>query len=150
MSLTSFLQQRVISVSNIQRGLDVFGLTKIMRNFPILLHLLRPTSHKLTPKVLLNLLTPMFSEEGSNTLIREKQVYTLFIKYVREVGSGRRPVTLDSLLVFCTGASEEPILGFSIHPSINFVREEQPSEVSICTFSNIKLPIDIVSGMLHV
>ncbi|PFX34481.1 hypothetical protein AWC38_SpisGene630 [Stylophora pistillata] len=31
-------------ISNIQRGLDVLGLAKIMRKFPILLHLLRPTT----------------------------------------------------------------------------------------------------------
>ena len=52
-------------ISNIQRGLDVFGLAKIMRKFPILLHLLRPTNHRLTPKNLIRLLQPTFSEEGT-------------------------------------------------------------------------------------
>lgn len=52
-------------ISNIQTGLDVFGLAKIMRKFPILLHLLRPTNHRLTPKNLIRLLQPTFSEEGT-------------------------------------------------------------------------------------
>ena len=52
-------------ISNIQTGLDVFGLAKIMRKFPILLHLLRPTNHCLTPKNLIRLLQPTFSEEGA-------------------------------------------------------------------------------------
>ncbi|KAK3754310.1 hypothetical protein QZH41_018743 [Actinostola sp. cb2023] len=118
-------------ITNIQRGLNVFGLAKIMQKFPIILHLLRPTHHKLTPKLLLNMLTPRFSEEDSTAFLREKEVYALFVKYVREVGSGRRaPITLNSVLIFVTGASEEPVLGFVIHPSITFVRgEEKPSEV---------------------
>lgn len=52
-------------ISNIQRGLDVFGLTKIMRKFPILLHLLRPSNHSLTPTIIIRLLKPSFSEEGT-------------------------------------------------------------------------------------
>lgn len=52
-------------ISNIQTGLDVFGLAKIMRKFPILLHLFRPTNHRLTPKNLIRLLQPTFSEEGT-------------------------------------------------------------------------------------
>lgn len=52
-------------ISNIQTGLDVFGLAKIMRKFPILLHLLRPTNHRLTPKNLIRLLQPTFSEGGT-------------------------------------------------------------------------------------
>lgn len=42
---------------------------------------------------------------------------------MREVGSGRRVVTLESILIFCTGASEEPVLGFSVNPSIQFAKE---------------------------
>lgn len=113
-------------ISNIQQGLDVFGLTKIMRNFPILLHLLRPSNHQLTPNILLKLLHAKFSEEGSSALLREKQMYALFVKYIREVGSGRRSLTLQNVLAFCTGATEEPVLGFSINPSIHFIKGQTP------------------------
>lgn len=47
----------------------------------------------------------------------------LFIEYVREVGSGRQAVTLESILIFCMGASEEPMLGFSVNPSIQSAKE---------------------------
>ena len=112
-------------ITNIQRGLDVFGLGEIIRRVPILLHLLRPTNHTLAPKMLLKLLTPQFSEEGSSAYLKEKKVYALFVKYVREVGSGRRaPITLSSVLIFTTGAAEEPVLGFAIQPCIRFVGEQ--------------------------
>ena len=51
-------------ITNIKRGLDVFGLAKIMREFPIILHLLRPNNHRLKPKILIRLLQPNFSDEG--------------------------------------------------------------------------------------
>ena len=36
--------------------------------------------------------------------------------------SGRRDgITLSNVQVFVTGASEEPVLGFVLHPSIKFV-----------------------------
>ncbi|XP_068704511.1 uncharacterized protein [Montipora foliosa] len=112
-------------ITNIQRGLDVFGLEEIICRVPILLHLLRPTNHTLAPKMLLKLLTPQFSEEGSSAYLKEKKVYALFVKYVREVGSGRRaPITLSSVLIFTTGAAEAPVLGFAIQPCIRFVGEQ--------------------------
>lgn len=110
-------------IANIQRGLNTCGMSHIFQCFPIVLQLLQPSKKKLTPKILLHLLTPEFSEEGSTAVIREKEVYALFIKYVRETGSGRRaPVTLESILIFVTGASEEPVLGFVIPPCIRFIK----------------------------
>lgn len=40
------------------------------------------------------------------------------------MGSGRQAVTLESILIFCMGASEEPVLGFSVNPSIQFAKEK--------------------------
>eukprot|EP00112_Aurelia_sp_Birch-Aquarium-sp1_P024933 Seg8065.2 transcript_id=Seg8065.2/GoldUCD/mRNA.D3Y31 product="hypothetical protein" protein_id=Seg8065.2/GoldUCD/D3Y31 len=65
-------------------------------------------------------LKPSFAEEGSNSLIFEKAVYSKLVKYVREVAAGRRVTTIDGILSFVTGASEEPILGFGCQPSIVF------------------------------
>ena len=108
-------------IANLQKGMDVFGLAKIIYKVPILLHLLRPSPRGIVAKHVIHLLKPKFSEAGSSMFLREKEVYSLFIKYIREVSSGRRePITLSSLLVFTTGASEEPVLGFAIQPSIEF------------------------------
>jgi len=122
-------------IANLQRGLDVFGLTKIIQEVPILLHLLTPTKHKLAVRMLLNLLTPEFSEEGSTAYLREKKVYALFVKYMREVSSGRRGgITLSDVLIFVTAAAEEPVLGFTLHPSITFISSEPP-KVNVCLYS---------------
>jgi hypothetical protein len=42
-------------------------------------------SESLSIRKVINLLKPNFSEEGSNSLKFEKEVYALFIKYLREV-----------------------------------------------------------------
>ena len=59
-------------ILNLQRGLHVFGLLKIFQKVPVLLHLLKPTTHKLAARMLLHLLSPKFSEEGSSTYQRSK------------------------------------------------------------------------------
>ena len=51
-------------------------------------------------------------------------MYTKFVKYVRDVSSGRRAPTLENILEFVTGAGEEPPLGFARGPSIQFVETE--------------------------
>ena len=132
-------------IVNLQRGLDVFGFFKIFQKVPVLLHLVRPTTHKLAARMLLNLLSPKFSEEGSTCYLREKQVYALFVKYVREVSSGRRDgITLSNVLVFVTGASEEPVLGFVLQPSIKFALCEESSKVHVNIPSNNAFNVKIV------
>lgn len=71
------------------------------------------------------LLKASYSEEGSNHFQYEKAAYGAFIKYLKEVNAGRREnVSLEKILVFVTGAEDEPPLGFSIHPSITFVESQ--------------------------
>ena len=53
-------------------------------------------------------------------LIHERAIYSKFVKYVRDVSSGRRVVTLGNILEFVTGTSEEPLLGFAKTPQIQF------------------------------
>ena len=59
-------------IVNLQRGLNVFGLARIMQKFPILLHLLRPNNLELAARMVLKLLAPTFSEEGSTAYLKEK------------------------------------------------------------------------------
>ena len=110
-------------VLKLRQGLDSLGIHMFARKFPLFLYLLRPSQNnaKLTVPVLIHLLKPKFSEEGSNSLVHEKAVYGKFVKYMREVASGRRVVSLENILEFVSGASEEPILGFEIQPGIEFV-----------------------------
>jgi hypothetical protein len=70
---------------------------------------------------MVSLLNPKFSETGTNKFTHEKAVYTKLVRYMREVEAGRRVVSLENILEFVTGSSEEPTLGFSQSPSIEFV-----------------------------
>ena len=100
----------------LRKGLDMLGIHIFGRKFPMFPHLLRVSNTQMSVKMLIHLLKPTFSEEGSNSLIYEKVVYSKFVKYVREVASGRRVTSLENILEFVTGASEEPPLGFAQHP----------------------------------
>ena len=114
-------------VRKIQRGLEGLGMLSALRELPMLVHLLRPQAQsKLSVQMLLHILKSNFSEEGSNALKKEKEVYQLFVKYVREVAASRRmcgQTTLDlsHILQFAKGTAEEPVLGFSLAPSLEFI-----------------------------
>ena len=61
-------------------------LFQIAKAFPLFLHLLRPSqAGVLTLKKLTNLLKPDFGEEGSNRRRFEGEVYSNFLKYLRQV-----------------------------------------------------------------
>ena len=71
--------------------------------------------------MLLTLLPPNFSEEGSNARRFETEIYDLFSKYTRLAASGQRgAITLGHILQFVTGSDEEPLLRFRVAPSIEF------------------------------
>eukprot|EP00794_Sanderia_malayensis_P001054 gene1054-382_t len=115
-------------VEEIQNGLETLGMCSALKKFPQLLHLMRTSgnSDNLTVQKLLQLFKPKFSEEGSNAFQKEKAVYHLYVRYLREVAANRRvsgktTITLGHILQFATGASEEPVLGFELGPSLEFV-----------------------------
>ena len=79
----------------------------------------------LTVTDILKILLPSFSEAGSNALQFEKRVFSCFIKYLREVGAGRRccgqtSISFPDILKLVTGSSKEPMLGYSIKPKVTF------------------------------
>ena len=115
-------------IKEIQKGLESLGMLSALRKFPQLLYFLRPggQSRVLTVQTVLHWLKPDFSENGSNAQKFEKEVYQAFVKYLREVAAGRRSsgdvtLSLNHILHLVTGASEEPVLGFHLKPSIKFV-----------------------------
>ena len=61
-------------IAKLRQGLNIFGLARIM---------LRHNNHALSAKMVLKLLVPTFSEEGSSMYLKEKALYALFVKYVR-------------------------------------------------------------------
>ena len=120
-----------ICVANLQKGLNKFELIRIFQTIPRLLHLLRPSNTCLTARILIQLFNPVFAPEGPTAHSKEKEVYGLFVKYIRQVASGRQPsVTLSSILIFVTGAAEEPVLGFTKQPTITFVNGHANDQVN--------------------
>ena len=117
-----------------QAGLEMLGMLSAFQQLPMLFHFLKPDSqHTGNVQRLLQILKSNFSEKGSNTLRYEKEVCQLFVRYVREVASGRRScgqrhLDLCHILEFEEShfrvwilESEEPVLGFGMDPSIEFV-----------------------------
>ena len=65
-----------------------------MKEIPLVMHLFRKVEKgTLTLKQLTSLLKPDFSEEGTNSRKFEGDVYSIFIKYLREVASKYISVT---------------------------------------------------------
>ncbi|KAK3085561.1 hypothetical protein FSP39_005363 [Pinctada imbricata] len=114
-------ESKGLCIKYLCRGLDALGLYSLCKELPSFVHLFQNTHVTLTYKRVTNMLTPEFTEEGSNGYMYEKAVYAAFLRYLREVASGRRnSITLAKVLQFVTGADEEPVLGFRLHPSILF------------------------------
>ena len=76
-------------VHELKKGLEQLGFVSALQQLPMLRYLLQPGAEaNLTVPKLLHPLKPKFSEEGSNSLRYEKEVYQHFVRYIREVASG--------------------------------------------------------------
>ena len=108
-------------VAELKSGFEKLGFISVFNEFPIMRHLFQTTALKLTPQYIIKLFSPVYSE-GSSAYTRGEQVHSLFVKYLREVGSGNRcDISLNHILSFVTSCTEEPAFGFSIKPSLTFV-----------------------------
>ncbi|XP_070556010.1 G2/M phase-specific E3 ubiquitin-protein ligase-like isoform X2 [Ptychodera flava] len=114
-------------IAKLKDGLMTLGIHQLCMELPTMQYLFQPnTSSALTINKLKSLLTPTFSETGTNSRRFEGEIFALFLKYLREVSSGRRGnITLNDILQFVTGAEDEPVLGFRITPSVEFVEMTQ-------------------------
>ena len=112
-----------LCIAKLQNGFDMLGLCQIGHCLPTFQNLFRAApAASLTRRKLISLLQPKFSEVGSNAYRRENEIYALFAKYTRKAASGQRgSVTLEHILQFATCSDEEPLLGFAVHPCIEFV-----------------------------
>ncbi|XP_071147376.1 uncharacterized protein [Mytilus edulis] len=132
-SLPTFLMEEILNdlfassdpesicSKNLRIGLDSLGLVRVGAILPMFLHLFRQRSTTLTLKAVIGLLRPVFC--CTNSRVFENVTYAAFMRYLRVVASGRRTtLSLQHILEFVTGASEEPVLGFVQHPSIIFVQ----------------------------
>ncbi|XP_068762245.1 uncharacterized protein [Montipora capricornis] len=114
-------------VLSLRQGLNELEIYQIAQEIPLFVHLFRQNEATTLPiRRIQEILKPDFSEQGSNTRVFEGKVYTAFVKYLREVASGRRGnIALGDILRFCTGADQGPVLGYALHPSIIFVEANE-------------------------
>ena len=126
---------------HLQRGFQALEILEVFHAFPIVKHLLQPASTALTAKKVIQTLRPHFSVDGSRSCTREKELYSIFVHYIREVASGRRSsLQLEHILSFATGTSEEPVLGYTLQPTITFLTsadyivDENCDESSVSTY----------------
>ena len=68
-----------------------------MNAFPQMLRIFQPTQNKLSYRDVVTLLTPQFAVEGSNERIQQKNVYHIFMKYLREAGG---KILFNIILIF--------------------------------------------------
>ena len=110
-------------ISMLQIGYKHLGLYQIGNGIPNFLHLFRPSGGStLSIRMLLTLLPPNFSDEGSNAHRFKTEIYDLFSKYTRIAATGPRgSITFEHVLQFVTGTDQEPPLWFSVAPCIEFV-----------------------------
>lgn len=105
---------------------------KVFKAYPSLLSFFKHDELKtLVVADLLQLFTSSYSENGSNSIRFEKNCFSVFVKYLREVAAGRRTcgekkLDLGTILKFVTGTPEVPPLGFSINPKITFGIPQEP------------------------
>ncbi|CAB4037481.1 leucine-rich repeat-containing DDB_G0290503 isoform X1, partial [Paramuricea clavata] len=104
-----------LCIAKLQNGFDMLGLCQIGHCLPTFQNLFRAApAASLTRRKL--------TEVDSNAYRRENEIYALFAKYTRKAASGQRgSVTLEHILQFATCSDEEPLLGFAVHPCIEFV-----------------------------
>ena len=143
-------------LEKLRSGFHKVGIYQIGNALPTFLHLFRPSAAALlSRRKLVSLLTPHFSEEGSNARRDENSTYQVFLKYCQEAASGRREsITLNHILQFVTGTDEEPPLGFNISPKIEFTTAQSdhvwaflPMANTCC--STLHLPRSVSHHQIH-
>lgn len=84
----------VLCIRQYEFILDIISMPSFFHIFftdwkcvPYFLHLFRPSQTTLTLKAVIQILKPVFSEEGSNSRQLENSVYSAYLKYLRAVAS---------------------------------------------------------------
>ncbi len=125
-------------LKSLRKGFAKVGLYQIGKALPTFVNLLHPSNVSLlSRRKLLHLLTPKFSEDGSNARSDENITYQSFVRYAQAAASGMRgSTTLNHILQFVTGADDEPPLGFGLSPSIVFTEVDNYSPWSFIPSAN--------------
>ncbi|XP_033099822.1 G2/M phase-specific E3 ubiquitin-protein ligase-like [Anneissia japonica] len=81
-------------------------------------------SSVLTAAKLRHLFRAVYSEEGSNSRRREEKTAGFWMDYLLDAEEEEAQCTCKDILVFASGASSIPIIGFSDQPKIEFLNDD--------------------------
>lgn len=88
----------------------------------------------LTADLLTDLILPEYAIPGSNRRANQEAVYYNWCKFLEDAEDACDfPLTLGEILVFITGSSRVPPMGFSPTPKITFTSEHCLPHSSTCT-----------------
>ncbi|RXN25305.1 G2 M phase-specific E3 ubiquitin- ligase-like protein [Labeo rohita] len=113
------------ATEQLTEGLKTLGLADAIKAHPQMLKPLFISGSKpLDVDDILKLFRVNFSCPGSNRRRVENQTVMFWRDWLIEVGESSRPVTLQQILIFASGADKIPPLGFPCKPTIQFLHPE--------------------------
>ncbi|KAJ8299975.1 LOW QUALITY PROTEIN: hypothetical protein KUTeg_021494 [Tegillarca granosa] len=107
----------------LRKGLNSLGIYTISTELPSFVYLFQSSVTSLTFRMLTAMLKPLFSPDGSNNNMLEKKVL-LCLSSLFERSGRRENISVGKILQFVTGAEEEPVVGFTMKPTIQFVEKD--------------------------
>ncbi|XP_022541254.2 G2/M phase-specific E3 ubiquitin-protein ligase-like [Astyanax mexicanus] len=136
------------AVNQFKEGLQCLGvLGEVTKHSGIFEEVFMYHPRPLTATSISELFKPILSEPGSNRRATEGRVTCFWRDWLLEVEEGGSyPLTLSDVLIFASGASTIPRLGFPVEPELHFLHlqegEAQRSypEANTCSII-LKLPI---------
>jgi hypothetical protein len=134
-------------------GLDSMGISQLLRfNANAFRHLFKMKKSKLTSSLIQDLIAPQFSVAASNRREKEDQAFFFWVTFLSEfdesdnvlleTGTEEMSLTLEDILVFLTGSSEIPIMGFDPKPAMEFTENSVFPMASTCS-NTLILPLGI-------
>ena len=111
-------------LDEILRGLETFQFTTIFKKhqeaFLPILTFIQPAIK--TASSVKDIFTPQFSPQGSNRRTLEEEALFFWISILEEIEyeAGEIGISFKDILIFTTGASDVPPMGFSPTPTIQF------------------------------
>nr|XP_055062462.1 G2/M phase-specific E3 ubiquitin-protein ligase-like [Misgurnus anguillicaudatus] len=108
------------------------GVLDALRRYPLQLKCLFVKGEKaLTAIDVENLFHVKYSERGSNAFHEESRTLAFWQDYLQDA-EFENDVSLEDVLVFCTGCDSIPALGFSPKPSLEFITNSRFPVANTC------------------
>lgn len=129
-------------IDELKEGLDTLGVLGCIKKYPMQfmdVFCKQPRSG-LDAQMVDLLFTPVFDEEGTNKRSIQEQAIVYWRDYLQDCMDGDAQASLSDVLIFGTGASSPPPLGFESNPELKFIDGDFP-KANTCT-GTLYIPLD--------